>query len=177
MQRFACNALKRIGALSEKRFFSTSCVRSRRLLPSCSTQFARPLGQWNRHSPFSVIKRFEGSVPVPEENPDSKEDARSREVLPSIPGSKTTDDVMIIVFTCKVCNTRSARKMSKEAYNHGVVLIRCPGCNNLHLIADHLGYFDDNSTNVEQILAQKGEKVTRMDDKQVLEFLHKEDLK
>ena len=98
-------------------------------------------------------------------------------MLRSIPGAKTTDDVMIIVFTCKVCNTRSARKMSKEAYNHGVVLIRCPGCNNLHLIADHLGYFDDNSTNIEQILAQKGEKVTRMDDKQVLEFLHKEDLK
>ena len=100
-----------------------------------------------------------------------------QEVLPSIPGSKTSSDVMIIVFTCKVCNTRSARKMSKEAYNHGVVLIRCPGCNNLHLIADHLGYLDDNSTNIEQILAAKGEKVTRMDDKQVVEFLHKEDLK
>ena len=98
-------------------------------------------------------------------------------MLKSIPGSKTTNDVMIIVFTCKVCGTRAARKMSKEAYNHGVVLIRCPGCNNLHLIADHLGYFDDNSTNVEQILAQKGEKVMRKDDKQVLEFLHKEDLK
>ena len=100
-----------------------------------------------------------------------------QEVLKSIPGTKTTNDVMIIVFTCKGCGTRAARKMSKEAYNHGVVLIRCPGCNNLHLIADHLGYFDDNSTNVEQILAQKGEKVMRMDDKQVLEFLHKEDLK
>ena len=98
-------------------------------------------------------------------------------MLPSIPGAKTTNDVMIIVFTCRVCNTRAARTISKEAYNHGVVMIRCPGCNNLHLIADHLGYFDDNSTNIEQILAQKGEKVTRMDDKQVLEFLHKEDLK
>ena len=133
--------------------------------------------QLHTASRSSVIKRFEGSTPAPVDNPDHPEDARNREVLRSIPGSKTTDDVMIIVFTCKVCNTRSARKMSKEAYNHGVVLIRCPGCNNLHLIADHLGYFDDNSTNIEQILAQKGEKVTRMDDKQVLEFLHKEDLK
>lgn len=42
-------------------------------------QLARPMSQWNVHSPFSVIKRFEGSVPVPEKNPDSKEeDARSR---------------------------------------------------------------------------------------------------
>ena len=142
------------------------------------------------HTPtVSFIRNASTAIPVAEsEEQTNPKDARnnvfpsllrliSQEVLKSIPGSKTTSDVMIIVFTCKVCNTRAARKMSKEAYNHGVVLIRCPGCNNLHLIADHLGYFDDNSTNVEQILAQKGEKVTRMDDKQVMEFLHSEDLK
>ncbi|KAK8832671.1 hypothetical protein WA577_004066 [Blastocystis sp. JDR] len=141
----------------------------------CACRAFSPLVASN---PLLGLRRYESTTTLPEtEKSDKPRDARENEVLPSIPGAKTTNDVMIIVFTCRVCNTRAARKISKEAYNHGVVLIRCPGCNNLHLIADHLGYFDDNSTNIEQILAQKGEKVTRMDDKQVLEFLHKEDLK
>ena len=45
------------------------------------------------------------------------------------------------------------------AYHHGVVLVRCPGCTNLHLVADHLGYFEDGSVDVEAILAQRGEAV------------------
>ena len=48
----------------------------------------------------------------------------------------------------------------QKSYNEGVVLVRCPGCNNLHLIADHLGYFDDDSVNIEQILKAKGEDVS-----------------
>ena len=32
---------------------------------------------------------------------------------------------------------------AQVAYTTGVVLVRCPGCRNLHLVADHLGYFDD----------------------------------
>jgi len=71
-------------------------------------------------------------------------------------------DLMQIVYTCKVCETRSARHMSKTAYTKGVVLITCPGCKNNHLIADHLGWFDDHSTTVESILAEKGEQVARM---------------
>lgn len=51
--------------------------------------------------------------------------------------------------------------MSRQAYEKGVVLIRCPGCQNLHLIADNLGYFGDN-TNIEQIMREKGEQVTTL---------------
>lgn len=47
------------------------------------------------------------------------------------------------------------------AYFQGVVLVRCPGCNNLHLVADRLGYFDDNSTDVEALARAKGEVVRR----------------
>jgi hypothetical protein len=42
---------------------------------------------------------------------------------------------MAVVFTCTVCNTRSARQFTKKSYDEGVVLIRCPGCDNLHLFA------------------------------------------
>ncbi|KAJ3187122.1 hypothetical protein HDU85_007160 [Gaertneriomyces sp. JEL0708] len=70
---------------------------------------------------------------------------------------------MIIGFTCKVCNHRQHKYMSKKAYTKGVVLIRCDGCKNLHLIADNLGWYDSQKPpgTIEQILEKKGQKVHR----------------
>ncbi|CAN6588751.1 unnamed protein product [Malus baccata var. baccata] len=67
---------------------------------------------------------------------------------------------LAMLFTCTVCETRSMKTCSRESYEKGVVVVRCGGCNNLHLIADHLGYFGKPS-NVEQFLAARGEEVKK----------------
>lgn len=55
-------------------------------------------------------------------------------------------DRYLLSFTCKVCNTRMSRTISKVAYAKGVVVVKCTGCSNLHLIADNLGWFKDGGT-------------------------------
>jgi protein import protein ZIM17 len=65
-----------------------------------------------------------------------------------VPGVVTEGEKYVIVFTCKVCNNRSAKKISKQGYHHGCVIVKCPACNNKHLIADRLGVFEDDSWDV-----------------------------
>ncbi|CXI53450.1 zinc finger protein, putative [Plasmodium berghei] len=74
---------------------------------------------------------------------------------------KKNKEYMVLMFTCKICEKKSAKKFSKQAYNNGVVIIRCPQCSNLHLISDQLGWFQDGKTNIEQIIQEKGEKVIK----------------
>ncbi|CDI76295.1 hypothetical protein, conserved [Eimeria acervulina] len=82
--------------------------------------------------------------------------------LSRIPGTENArDGHMTLVFTCCKCNKRSAKKFSKVAYTQGVVIVQCPGCSNLHLVADRLKWFGEEESDVETILAAKGEKVLR----------------
>ena len=72
---------------------------------------------------------------------------------------------MYIAFTCTKCEFRNGKFMSKLAYTKGVVIITCEGCRNTHLIADHLGWFEDTSTTVEDILQAKGENIIKVEGK------------
>ncbi|KAK7268271.1 hypothetical protein RIF29_20967 [Crotalaria pallida] len=67
---------------------------------------------------------------------------------------------LAMIFTCKVCETRSVKTASRESYEKGVVVARCEGCDNLHLIADNLGWFGEPGS-VEDFLAARGEEVKK----------------
>jgi DNL zinc finger len=77
-----------------------------------------------------------------------------------VPGAITGGKKLAAVFTCKVCETRSIKQFTEQAYTSGVVIVRCPGCQNQHVLADRLGYFDDQPIDLDRIARENGESLT-----------------
>eukprot|EP00392_Amoebophrya_sp_AT5.2_P009476 g9504.t1 len=71
------------------------------------------------------------------------------------PGTKESQ-AYILAYTCEVCNHREAKKISKNSYHNGIVIVTCSSCKNRHLIADNLNWFGNEKQNVEDFMAQKG---------------------
>ncbi|KAG6598171.1 DNL-type zinc finger protein [Phytophthora cinnamomi] len=112
----------------------------------------------------------DNDAPASPATSSSESAAESAADYSGAPGVESPGDKFVMVYTCSVCETRSAKTISKHAYYKGVVLVRCPGCENLHLVADRLGWFEDDSTDVESLLQQKGEKVRFVTGDNVLEL-------
>mmetsp|Transcript_19678 Transcript_19678/g.39142 ORF Transcript_19678/g.39142 Transcript_19678/m.39142 type:complete len:82 (-) Transcript_19678:197-442(-) len=51
-------------------------------------------------------------------------------------------------------------------------MVRCPGCDNLHLIADRLGFFEDEEGgwDIEKFMDRMGDKVQAINDDNILEL-------
>lgn len=105
--------------------------------------FALTKTHWNRAWRGITTSSTAGS-----EGSDSK-------VVSDVPGVQSSGEKYIIMYTCKVCETRSAKKISKHSYHNGCVIIRCPSCLNLHLITDHLGIVEEKGWTVEKFLSEQ----------------------
>mmetsp|Transcript_105415 Transcript_105415/g.251050 ORF Transcript_105415/g.251050 Transcript_105415/m.251050 type:complete len:187 (-) Transcript_105415:159-719(-) len=112
---------------------------------------------------FHAGRHF-SSGPHPEAE-DSKlrvlEDLLREQLKEGLPGTRA-EEAYALAYTCGVCNHRSAKKISKRAYHHGVVIITCPSCGNRHLIADRLGWFEDEGTDIEDMMKTKGEEIVKL---------------
>lgn len=103
---------------------------------------------WNRPSYLRCLSS-EGKSPPPDEDATdlivSENENMEATTTPIIPGtSQGRGRRLAIVCTCSKCDVRFARRFSETAYYKGVVLVRCPGCKVHHLIADRLGWFEDD---------------------------------
>ncbi|TPX37743.1 hypothetical protein SmJEL517_g00603 [Synchytrium microbalum] len=96
----------------------------------------------------------------PNTHETSNPSTQQQQTLGKIPGR------LLFGYTCKRCDSRQYRTMSKDAYEKGVVIIKCGGCQSLHLIADHLGWFDTTKKigTIEDILKEQGREadITRL---------------
>lgn len=77
-------------------------------------------------------------------------------------GIGPADGDMVAAFTCGPCDYRMVKRFSKHAYTKGIVIVECPNCRAKHLLADNLGWLEDEARNIEDILREKGESFTRI---------------
>jgi hypothetical protein len=108
-------------------------------------------------SSLSLFDNFDGTLPHLQPPPE---------------GDGTHEPKMQVVarkfelqYTCKVCETRNCHKVSRTAYNKGVVIATCQGCTSQHLIADNLGFtnlWKEEGTIEDYFANQGGEKVSRV---------------
>ena len=100
---------------------------------------------------------------------DAPSDGSSSSAAPAAPAAPATADAdsaaaafpsasprrdLLMLFTCGRCDMRAAKAMSRQSYEHGVVLVRCDGCGATHVIADRKGWFGEPGS-VEDFLVRR----------------------
>lgn len=62
------------------------------------------------------------------------------------------------------------------AYNEGLVIVRCYGCDNHHLIADRLNWFEEGNVDVHDLIQKYGTAENSTDVSNVSVQLSKDDI-
>ena len=107
------------------------------------------------------LPREEGKAESAKESAESSASSTSSSsTSTSSPSSRTAVAELAAVFTCNVCDLRSAKGFSRVAYERGVVIVTCGGCTARHVLADRLGWFGAPGA-VDDFLAEAGEAVRR----------------
>lgn len=127
-------------------------------------------GSMGRRFWSQTPQRRSSLVPPPVHENDLKSEAQVTAETPEISEQekrrrerRAKEPKMMAVFTCNKCETREKYVFAKASYEKGVVIVRCPGCESLHLIADNLGWFRNEPTNIEDLARENGEVASRMD--------------
>lgn len=124
------------------------------LLPGSSTTPSPLTGSLSSAS----FDPFDGTLPLQNAKKTGKENRA--------PVSKKQEIAFVasrkfeLQYTCKVCETRNHHRVSRAAYNNGVVIAQCKGCKSQHLIADHLEFTKlwqkGKTGTIEEFFAQQG---------------------
>jgi len=106
------------------------------------------------HDREAGLRGRTAAEPAPE-HPDSQ-----NSVLARIKAHREPSSLLLLGYTCLVCNTRSYKCISKVAYRRGIVVVGCRGCSSRHLICYHVGWFRENGAGtIEDILRSRGEEI------------------
>ncbi|KAK2875598.1 hypothetical protein FQN49_001584 [Arthroderma sp. PD_2] len=110
---------------------------------------------------FLGINTYSTTTRDPHPLTDNNKSATSEEEAKAAQARRDQEPAYQIHFTCKPCSHRSSHRISKHGYHKGTVLITCPSCSNRHVISDHLKIFMDAPVTLEDLLAEKGMKITK----------------
>lgn len=94
------------------------------------------------------------SMRHPEFQKSKEESCNPNHAIGDIRGITQVSERFLLMLTCNVCGKGILREISKNAYYHGVVVLKCSCCGWLHLVSDATGLFQEckQSSDIERLL-------------------------